>query len=272
MAIYCWKTEPSWLCVARHHPQVSHQASTVMERSGIIISTIKSMAGWCLPTTSDASLEVRSQRASHVVQSELEPDLLHCYSDLTWLLCITAWIRRLITRLRRLKTGETSSYLILQELHATLFHWVSISQRTSFSHDLQLLSRKQTVANSSSLHNVTPFIAQDGFLRVGRRLDKSSLDYDTKHILSKHSNLTRLVIRDAHLWRLHSGTRNTLAIVHQRFWILGGRPTVRKEILYFVICARYRWKSSTTNGSASNNSSDSISSILPFRYWLRRTF
>lgn len=85
---------------------------------------------------------------------------------------------------------------------------------------------------------VTPFIAQYGFLRVGRRLDKSSLDYDTKHILSKHSNLTRLVIRDAHLWRLHSDTCNTLAIVHQRFWILSGRPTVRKEILHFIICAR----------------------------------
>ncbi|XP_044733954.1 uncharacterized protein LOC123296518 [Chrysoperla carnea] len=95
-----------------------------------------------------------------------------------------------------------------------------------------------------TLRNLNPFLDQDGLLRVGGRLDQSSLEYDMKHpyILPKDSTLSRLVIWDVHLRLLHSGTRNTLATIRQRFWILGGRVSVRKEILRCVICSRYRGK------------------------------
>jgi hypothetical protein len=51
-----------------------------------------------------------------------------------------------------------------------------------------------------------------------------------------------LVINDAHLRTLHSGITGTLAEVRQRFWILGGRSSVKREILQCVTCARYRAK------------------------------
>ncbi|XP_028982417.1 uncharacterized protein LOC107045061 [Diachasma alloeum] len=54
------------------------------------------------------------------------------------------------------------------------------------------------------------------------------------------SRLTTLVIEEAHHKTLHGGTQLTLAYTRQRYWIIGGRGTVRAYIQRCAICTRHR--------------------------------
>ncbi|XP_044741922.1 uncharacterized protein LOC123302893 [Chrysoperla carnea] len=188
--------------------------------------------------------EVRSAKVNHCSQIELEPELLHRYSNLNRLLRITSWWMKFINRSRRIMDDDPPALLTNHNLHASLLIWVRISQRIAFSNELKLLQKKQPITSSSSLRLLTPFLDQNGLIRVGGRLEQSSLDYYSRHpyILSKDSTLSLLIIQSAHLRSLHSGTSNTLAAVRQKFWILGARLAVRKVILKCVICARQRAK------------------------------
>ncbi|XP_043469601.1 uncharacterized protein LOC122503208 [Leptopilina heterotoma] len=59
-------------------------------------------------------------------------------------------------------------------------------------------------------------------------------------ILPKHATLTKLLIFEAHHRTLHGGTQLTLSHIRKRFWIIGGRQSVKSQVLKCVICARQR--------------------------------
>ncbi|XP_015118496.1 uncharacterized protein LOC107042119 [Diachasma alloeum] len=79
-------------------------------------------------------------------------------------------------------------------------------------------------------------------MRLKGRLKNSELHPEQIHpiILPRQSRFTTLVIAEAHQKTLHGGTQLTLAYTRQRYWILGGRGTVRAYILRCAICARHR--------------------------------
>lgn len=85
-------------------------------------------------------------------------------------------------------------------------------------------------------------INKHGLIRLGGRLEHSSLEYDSKHpyILPKDCRLSTLVVTDGYQRTLHGSTQIKLATIRQNFWILGGRPTVKKELLNCTVCARNR--------------------------------
>ncbi|XP_054278702.1 uncharacterized protein LOC128997139 [Macrosteles quadrilineatus] len=199
------------------------------------------------PTTShepakEAVSELKRQKSSNVVCSYSEPELLSRYSDLNKLLCITSWCKRFINRLKGNHDTAYTPYLTPKELNDSLLFWTGFVQNQAFIEEFKLLKMNKPVHQSSKLYNFNPFFDHDKLIRVGGRLQNASIEYDTKHpfILPKDSLLSKLIINDAHIRTLHSGTTNTLSKVRQRFWILGGRPTVKKELSRCVICARYR--------------------------------
>ena len=67
----------------------------------------------------------------------------------------------------------------------------------------------------------------DGILRVGGRLEKAPLVFETKHtiILPKLSHFTHLIVRDSHVKCGHSGLNQTLAVLCQRYWGNGYRAS-----------------------------------------------
>ncbi|XP_054284768.1 uncharacterized protein LOC129001461 [Macrosteles quadrilineatus] len=199
------------------------------------------------PTTShepakEAVSELNRQKSSNVVCSYSEPELLSRYSDLNKLLRITSWCKRFINRLKGNHDTAYTPYLTPKELNDSLLFWTGFFQNQAFIEEFKLLKMNKPVHQSSKLYNFNPFFDHDKLIRVGGRLQNASIEYDTKHpfILPKDSLLSKLIINDAHIRTLHSGTTNTLSKVRQRFWILGGRPTVKKELSRCVICARYR--------------------------------
>lgn len=65
------------------------------------------------------------------------------------------------------------------------------------------------VKSDCKILNLNPFLDNDGVLRVGGRLAKSELPYDTKHpiILPKRDRFTTLLIDDSH--HVHGGAQVT---------------------------------------------------------------
>jgi len=184
--------------------------------------------------TKEAESEERRQKCHVLTQkqtSKTEPDILKRYSSLTKLLRITAWC----LKFKENSYGNPTSipHLTPSDLNQALQRWISIVQEIFFKSELKSLKGHKVVDKSSPLKSLNPFINKDGLIRVGGRLSRSTLDYDTKHpyILPPESSLSALVIRDNHLRTHHGSIRETLSTVRQKFWIIGGRPVIKKEIL-----------------------------------------
>lgn len=146
----------------------------------------------------------------------------------------------------RFKKQRTASLLINPispgDLEAALIYWIKQVQAAAFHPEIQIIQRGDQLSKSNPLVRLTPWLDPAGILRVGGRLQNSSLNSDTRHpiILPRRNHLSTLVIRDAHHQTLHGGTQLTLAYVRNKYWILGGRAPVRSLILRCVRCARFR--------------------------------
>jgi len=89
---------------------------------------------------------------------------------------------------------------------------------------------------------LTPFLDEDGVLRVGGRIKHALLAFDEKHpiILPPQSHLTSLIIDYCHTRVLHGGVQQTLDHLRQRYWLPGGRAAVKTHIHRCVRCVRWR--------------------------------
>ena len=110
-------------------------------------------------------------------------------------------------------------------------YWVFEAQRERFTEELTNLKGGGTVSKSSQLWRLSPFMDSDGILRVGGRLELSSLPYDAKHpvILPKKHHISKLVVAHVHNRGHHNlGVNFTLAELRQKFWIVSGREEIKR--------------------------------------------
>lgn len=115
---------------------------------------------------------------------------------------------------------------------------VKCIQRESF--DVSDLKSK-----SSPLSQLDPFLDEDGLLRVGGRIKKTSELYGVKHplILPKNSHVSHLITAHQHEKTAHQGRSLTInAIRSAGYWILGCRRVVSSLINKCTACIRHRGK------------------------------
>jgi len=100
---------------------------------------------------------------------------------------------------------------------------------------------------SSTLLKFTPFLDEDGILRVGGRVGRADLPYDAKHprLLRSHGPLGLMVARYYHQRAHHAGTDHVLALMRQDYWILHGRELVRKVARDCMFCKKERLHTTT---------------------------
>ncbi|XP_058448668.1 uncharacterized protein LOC131428639 [Malaya genurostris] len=128
------------------------------------------------------------------------------------------------------------------ELDKALLIYVSHTQKSHFSNDINRLKEGKFVSSGSSIRLLDPYLDADGLLRVGGRIRQSKLNYDTKHqlLLPRRSIFTSLILYDAHINNFHCGPQTLLAISRQRFWIPYGTSAARKITRQCVTCARMK--------------------------------
>ncbi|XP_058448973.1 uncharacterized protein LOC131428930 [Malaya genurostris] len=125
----------------------------------------------------------------------------------------------------------------VNELEEALKLIVRCVQREAFLPELRAIREGET-HRFRCLH---PFIDPvDGILRVGGRVKKAFIPYDSRHqmLLPAKHPFTELLIRHEHQNNLHAGQRALLAIIRRRFWPLQTKNVIRKVIRQCITCFR----------------------------------
>ena len=92
---------------------------------------------------------------------------------------------------------------------------------------------------SGPLQKLNP-VCISGMLRVGGRLRRAPIEFETRHpvILPPNSHVTRLLIEQQHRNIGHCGMSLTWTSLRQTFWIIRGPVTVRKVLSQRLLCKR----------------------------------
>lgn len=113
-------------------------------------------------------------------------------------------------------------------------------KNSKMKYNLEIKTKK--IGTKSKLISLSPFIDQDGILRVGGRLKNLDVSFNAKHpiILPKAHILSDKIIRETHVRYLHPGPTLQISILRQRFWILNCRNAVKYQINKCVECRRLK--------------------------------
>ena len=133
---------------------------------------------------------------------------------------VVAWLIRVFRRRRPEQSQDSEEQprsdakkirpLTVAELEEAERKIIRRVQEESFPEDLERMKK-------GSLARLKPF-REDGLLRLGGRLNRSSLDHDSKHpfILPKDNTVSELIILHYHGLNGHIGSHQTLAKTRER--------------------------------------------------------
>lgn len=129
-----------------------------------------------------------------------------------------------------------------EETSAALFKMCKTIQQRSFAEEYKALEAGKSVHQSSRILSLTPFMDEQGLIRVGGRLRNSNLSFGTCHpiLLPRDHELTKRIIMQEHVRNMHAGAQATMAAVRQQFWPLALRSVTRKIILNCVTCFKLK--------------------------------
>lgn len=165
-------------------------------------------------------------------------DFLNKFSHYTRLQHVMAYLLRFTHNIRHMKrhTGPLRS----SELNAAEVMIFKGVQASVFRDDIMALKKSQPT--SSHLRRLSPFLDDEGILRVGGRLSAAPLSSDVQHpvILPKRHHVVNILIDYYHKKYLHSGAQLTQSLLTQKVWILSARSIIRSRIFQCVVCFRHK--------------------------------
>ena len=152
----------------------------------------------------------------------------------SWSDLVTA-TEQALTQSDKFSTCAAAETLILQQ-----------AQVSCFPEELDALQKGKPLPRKSRLLSLSPELDPDvGLMRVGGRLRRSQdLDPDIIHpiILDPKHPITPLINKDSDESLLHPGPERVFGELRHKYWIVGGRPTIRKHQHHCRECQR--WESS----------------------------
>jgi len=191
----------------------------------------------------DTSAVKAEEKSKPLLVSQIQVknfDKISKYSTLSKLKRVIAYCLRFVQNSRKQSAVKIYGELTTDELHLAMQKLIFTVQQMEFATEIKSINSSNQVQSSSKLKQLFPYLDACGILRVGGRLQHSSLSEERKHpvILPSQHHFTTLVIRDCHLRNLHSGFQLTWSTLQQQYWILRGRDTVRHLIRKCVVCRR----------------------------------
>lgn len=167
---------------------------------------------------------------------------LERYGKLKRVLRVTAWIKRFIEN--ALTKTKTRGELTADELFEAEKYWIKTTQNQSFSQEIKQLNAAKSLNNDCKIKELKPFLDEHELLSVGGRLQQSDFTFREQHpwIMPNKHRYSELLIQSCHEKVMHSGVRDTLVQVRERYWILRARQLVKSTVADCTICKRFRQK------------------------------
>ena len=121
-------------------------------------------------------------------------------------------------------------------------------QREVYSEDISLVNQKLSLPRNNPLLPLNPIMDEKGLLRVGARLNQSSLSQKDKNsiIIPGNHHIAVLLARHYHILVKHQGRHLTEGAVRSAgFWITGGKRLISSVIHKCVKCRKLRGRYET---------------------------
>ncbi|XP_044779747.1 uncharacterized protein LOC123327400 [Drosophila simulans] len=159
--------------------------------------------------------------------------LIHKFSTWTRLIRVSSYCHRFIHTLRS-HHRNSAPFLTSEELLDAQRRLIRHVQQKSFARDYEQLENRRQLNAKSHLIRFSPFLDDYGVMRVGGRIEQSTLNYNAKHpiLIPKDTPLAGLLVRHFHVSYLHTGVDATFTNLRQQYWILGARNLVRKAVFH----------------------------------------
>lgn len=180
-------------------------------------------------------------RMEITVENKTTEILMDRCSSMMKLVRVTARVLNFIKNLRKTRKS-CSSFITHAEYLESQAVWIKYHQQRHFAKEIELLQSGKNLSRDSLIVKMSPFIDGDGLLRVGGRIKRSMMPYDTKHpiILHHDGRFSYLLALEAHHRSLHGGNQLCLQYIRQRFWMISVRKVVKKVSLKCMPCFRQR--------------------------------
>ena len=176
-----------------------------------------------------------------------EPYFEQNYSSYMKLVRIVSWVRRFIKFIKEKKKGP--SYLTTAEGQEAIKILVQRAQTRSFPQEVLAAGAKKPkdIAQNSKILILRPIIDDSRLLKVGGRLQWSTLPEHRKHpiILSSNDHLTLLLFRYYHLMMGHCGPSTIMAQAANIYIVVGGKTLAKKICSTCIICRKQAARASS---------------------------
>ena len=158
------------------------------------------------------------------------------------LLSTLAWVFRFVESCKASlnnKKLQLSEELRNEEIERAEYKLLSYIQREEFSEEFEFLRGKMVTKPPLKVKQFNLFLDNNNVIRERTRIINASVsDYTKMPILLHPRNwYSKLVIKEYHDIVLHSGVRDTLNAIRQRYWILKGREAVKKFKRLCTVCS-----------------------------------
>ncbi|XP_062537904.1 uncharacterized protein LOC134206232 [Armigeres subalbatus] len=175
---------------------------------------------------------------------------------------VMVWINRFIGILKKKTDVPKTSYMSGAEKTIAIRQLVKLVQGNAYPELISRLKQGKLIDARHRLITLSPFVDDQGVLRVGGRLRNKSCNFDMKHqyILPPYHKLTETVIREYHRENMHSGNQLTLSMIRETFWIERGKSAVKR----FNCLRCYRHKPKQLQQYMGDLPADRVELIYPF--------
>lgn len=229
---HLWFKGPAWLSLSQEYWPKQTDKTVLAEETEPVFKEQKS-----------SSIFTINARTNYVFDY-----LFDKFSNLTVIINVFAFICRFISNCKRKschvkKSPEGEGKLVpsAEERRAAENQIFLYVQSLYFFDDINCLSKNIALKKSSSLRSLNPIIDSDGLLRVGGRLQNSSVSYNAKHpiILPSQHKLSKLLIQQLHKTHLHAGVGLLSNILRQNFWIIQGKKLIKSCVNKCITCRKF---------------------------------
>uniref|UniRef100_A0A146L7F7 Integrase catalytic domain-containing protein n=2 Tax=Lygus hesperus TaxID=30085 RepID=A0A146L7F7_LYGHE len=177
--------------------------------------------------------------ASHLTTSSSVPyliSILEKYSNYHKALRIFSYVLRFIHNRLCQRADRYIGSLSPSELKQGFLLMIRVSQYHHFSSDIKLLKKGESVSNK--LRSLTPFLDENGLIRVRGRIENSNASYDLRHpyLIPHEAHIAKLMCDHFHRLTLHGGHRLISSLLQRRFWIPALRRLIRSRIFRCSTC------------------------------------
>ena len=147
------------------------------------------------------------------------------WGSLTKAIRVVAWVLRYISNLKLTRVErQLTSDLTFEELKCARYQLILSVQQHEFAVEISALKEGRPIPKTSALARLTPFLGEDGLLRIQGRLQFSALSHAEKHpIILPRCHLSVLLTRFQHRLLKHAGVPQMMSSLRNEFWIIGLR-------------------------------------------------